>query len=157
MGDLNKFLPTVHGFDEFFGYLYHFDAMEDPFHPQLSAGAQGQSWPAQFAALRGPPRKTTQPSSRGGAKSANRRIEDEGPLPPHPIEGIKYNMETVDDTILDNALKFADKAHNDGKPFFLWLNPTRMHIVTHLSEKYESHAHAGKWLEHRRRRHGAIG
>ena len=46
-------------------------------------------------------------------------------------------METVDDEILDNAFKFLDKAKNDGKPFFLWLNPTRMHVVTHLSEKYE--------------------
>ena len=47
-------------------------------------------------------------------------------------------METVDDEILANALKFLDKARQDGKPFFLWLNPTRMHVVTHLSEKYEN-------------------
>ena len=47
LGDLNKFLPTVHGFDEFFGYLYHLDAMEDPAHPQLSASAEGQGRPAQ--------------------------------------------------------------------------------------------------------------
>ena len=46
-------------------------------------------------------------------------------------------METVDDEILEHALKFIDKAKSDGKPFFLWLNPTRMHVVTHLSEKYE--------------------
>jgi arylsulfatase len=47
-------------------------------------------------------------------------------------------METVDDEILSNALKFLDKAKSDGKPFFLWLNPTRMHVVTHLSDKYEA-------------------
>ena len=46
-------------------------------------------------------------------------------------------METVDDEILDHALKFIDKAKADGKPFFVWLNPTRMHVVTHLSDKYE--------------------
>jgi len=46
-------------------------------------------------------------------------------------------MKTVDDEILDNAMKFIDKAKGDGKPFFLWLNPTRMHVITHLSEKYE--------------------
>ena len=46
-------------------------------------------------------------------------------------------METVDDEILDHALKFIDKAKDEGKPFFCWLNPTRMHVVTHLSEKYE--------------------
>ena len=47
LGDLNEFLPTVHGFDEFFGYLYHLDAMEDPAHPGLPAGTAGQSRPAQ--------------------------------------------------------------------------------------------------------------
>ena len=47
LGDLNKFLPTLHGFDEFYGYLYHLDAMEDPCHRQLSAGAQGHRWSAQ--------------------------------------------------------------------------------------------------------------
>ena len=47
LGDLNEFLPTVHGFDEFFGYLYHLDAMEDPAHPQLPAGAEGQGRPAE--------------------------------------------------------------------------------------------------------------
>src|SRR5437016_13770001 len=46
-------------------------------------------------------------------------------------------MKSVDDEILSNALKFTDRARQDGKPFFLWLNPTRMHVVTHLSEKYE--------------------
>jgi arylsulfatase len=59
------------------------------------------------------------------------RIEDAGPL-------YLKRMETVDDEIRDLALKFIDKAHNDGKPFFVWLNPTRMHIVTHLSPKYEA-------------------
>ena len=51
--------------------------------------------------------------------------------------GTKYNMETVDDTILKLTLEFIDKAHKEGKPFFVWLNPTRMHVVTHLSPKYE--------------------
>src|SRR5678815_3454498 len=100
LGDLNKFLPTVHGFDEFFGYLYHLDAMEDPCHPNY------------------PP-------------AAKQKVEDAGPLCPD-------RMETVDNEILDNAIKFVDKARKDDKPFFLWLNPTRMHVVTHLSEKYES-------------------
>ena len=63
-------------------------------------------------------------------------------------------METVDDEIRDFALKFIDKAKKDGKPFFCWLNPTRMHIVTHLSEKYEKHAQLGERLVGRRSRHG---
>jgi arylsulfatase len=53
------------------------------------------------------------------------------------MKGIKHNMEDVDDEILVRAIAFIDKAHKDGKPFFVWLNPTRMHVVTHLSPKYE--------------------
>ena len=63
-------------------------------------------------------------------KVGKQRIEDAGTLYPK-------RMETVDDEIRDNAFKFIDKAKADNKPFFLWLNPTRMHVVTHLSEKYE--------------------
>jgi arylsulfatase len=54
------------------------------------------------------------------------------------MQGIKYNMETVDEAILDTAVQFMDKARKDTKPFFVWLNPTRMHVVTHLSEKYQT-------------------
>jgi len=71
-------------------------------------------------------------------KVGKQKITDEGPLPPHPIPGIKYNMETVDDVIRDKALEFIDKARQANKPFFVWLNPTRMHVFTHLSDKYES-------------------
>src|SRR5262249_10185698 len=63
-------------------------------------------------------------------KVGKQKIEDAGELCPK-------RMETVDDEILSNAFKFLDKAKTDNKPFFLWLNPTRMHVVTHLSEKYE--------------------
>ena len=66
-------------------------------------------------------------------KVGKQKIEDAGTLYPK-------RMETVDDEILDLAFKFIDKAKADGKPFFLWLNPTRMHVVTHLSEKYEKTA-----------------
>ncbi len=64
-------------------------------------------------------------------KIGMQKIEDAGQLCPD-------RMKTVDDEILDNALKFTEKARKDGKPFFLWLNPTRMHVVTHLSDKYEN-------------------
>src|SRR5262249_4709721 len=63
-------------------------------------------------------------------KIGKQKIEDAGTLYPK-------RMETVDDEILDYSFKFLDKAKSDGKPFFVWLNPTRMHVVTHLSEKYE--------------------
>ena len=130
LGDLNKFLPTVHGFDEFFGYLYHLDAMEDPSHrnyPQAMKDTVGpRNMVYSFATDRDDP--TEQP--RWG-KIGKQRIEDAGTLYPK-------RMETVDDEILDFATKFMDKARADKKPFFVWLNPTRMHVVTHLSEKYES-------------------
>src|SRR6195256_5197992 len=130
LGDLNRFLPTVHGFEEFFGYLYHLDAMEDPSHrnyPQALKDVVGprnmiHSWATDVDD------PTEQP--RWG-RIGQQRIEDAGTLYPK-------RMETVDDEILDNTLKFIDKARTDKKPFFVWLNPTRMHVVTHLSEKYES-------------------
>ena len=129
LGDLNKFLPTVHGFDEFFGYLYHLDAMEDPCHRNYPPAAKATVGPRNmvhsWATATDDP--TEQP--RWG-KVGKQKIEDAGPLCPD-------RMTTVDDEILSNALKFVDKARADGKPFFLWLNPTRMHIVTHLSDKYE--------------------
>jgi arylsulfatase A-like enzyme len=130
LGDLNKFLPTVHGFDEFYGYLYHLDAMEDPCHRNYPADLKDTVGPRHmvhsFATNVDDP--TVQP--RWG-KIGKQKIEDDGELCPK-------RMETVDDEILANALKFLDKARADGKPFFLWLNPTRMHVITHLSDKYES-------------------
>jgi len=130
LGDLNKFLPTVHGFDEFFGYLYHLDAMEDHCHPnypqklQATVGARNMvhSWATTVDDPTEMPR---------WGKVGKQKIEDAGELCPK-------RMETVDDEILDLSLKFMDKARKEGKPFFVWLNPTRMHVVTHLSPKYEA-------------------
>jgi arylsulfatase A-like enzyme len=137
LGDLNKYLPTVHGFDEFFGYLYHLDAMEDPFWhsypPELKDVVGPRNLVHTYATETEDP--TEQP--RWG-KIGKQRVEDAGPLPPHPIDGIKYNMETVDNAILDFSFKFIDKAVSDKKPFFVWLNPTRMHVITHLSPKYDA-------------------
>jgi arylsulfatase A-like enzyme len=130
LGDLNRFLPTLHGFDEFYGYLYHLDAMEDPCHrnypPALKETVGPRHMVHSFAT--NVDDMTVQP--RWG-KIGKQRIEDDGELCPK-------RMETVDDEILANALKFIDKARTDRKPFFVWLNPTRMHVVTHLSEKYEN-------------------
>ncbi|PWK45474.1 arylsulfatase [Pseudomonas sp. OV226] len=130
LGDLNEFLPTVHGFDEFFGYLYHLDAMEDPAHP---------NYPQDLLATVGPRNMvhswatTTDDSTvmpRWG-KVGKQKIEDAGTLYPE-------RMKTVDEEIRDKTFTFIDKAKQDNKPFFVWLNPTRMHIVTHLSDKYEA-------------------
>ena len=130
LGDLNEFLPTVHGFDEFYGYLYHLDAMEDPAHRNYPQALKDKVGPRNmihsWATDRDDP--TVQP--RWG-KIGKQRIEDAGTLYPE-------RMKTVDDEILQNTFAFIDKAKRDNKPFFVWLNPTRMHVVTHLSDKYEN-------------------
>ncbi len=129
LGDLNKFLPTLHGFDEFYGYLYHLDAMEDPCHPNYPQNLRNQVGPRNILHSWATDKDDATVDPRWG-KVGRQKIEDAGELCPE-------RMKTVDDEILANAMKFLDKAKSDGKPFFLWLNPTRMHIVTHLSDKYE--------------------
>ena len=136
LGDLNQYLPTLHGFDEFFGYLYHLDAMSDPFDANYPPEMKDKVGPRNIVHSWATDKddKTVQP--RWG-KIGKQKIVDAGPLPPHPTKGIKYNMETVDDHILKFSTDFMKKAKKDGKPFFVWLNPTRMHVFTHLSPKYE--------------------
>jgi len=130
LGDLNEFLPTVHGFDEFFGYLYHLDAMEDPAHPNYPPALKAKVGPRNMIHSWATDKDDSTVQPRWG-KIGKQKIEDAGTLYPK-------RMETVDDEILDLSLKFVDKARKDDKPFFLWLNPTRMHVVTHLSDKYQS-------------------
>jgi len=110
LGDQDKHLPTNHGFDEFFGNLYHLNAEEEPesyYYPK----------DPKFREKFGP---------RGVIRaSADGKIEDTGPLN-------KKRMETIDEEIIAGALDFMDRSHKQGKPFFLWLNTTRMHVWTHL-------------------------
>lgn len=128
-GDRNEFLPTLHGFDEFFGYLYHLDAMEDPAHPNYPRELADKVGPRNMLHCWATDKDDPTDEPRWG-KVGRQRIEDAGQLYPE-------RMETVDDEILEHTFKFIDKAKSDGKPFFVWLNPTRMHVVTHLSDKYE--------------------
>ena len=110
LGDQDKFLPTAHGFDEFFGNLYHLNAEEEPENPDYPKD------PA-FKKRFGP---------RGVLKStADGKIEDTGPL-------TKKRMETVDEEFLAAAKDFMSRQSKAGKPFFVWFNSTRMHIFTHL-------------------------
>ena len=113
LGDKDEFLPTEHGFDEFFGNLYHLNAEEEP---ELADYPKNP----QVKKLFGP---------RGVIHSyADGKIEDTGPL-------TKKRMETVDDEITAAAIKFMDKAVKQDKPFFVWWTATRMHVWTHLKEE----------------------
>lgn len=139
-GDLNRFLPCVHGFDEFYGYLYHLDAMEDPFWHSYPANLKDKIGPRNMiqCSATNVDDATVQP--RWG-KVGKQKIEDAGALPPE-------RMKTVDDEILTKTFNFMDKAQKEGKPFFVWLNPTRMHIITHLSDKYENQMNSENgWYE----------
>ncbi|MGA7354469.1 MAG: arylsulfatase [Candidatus Cybelea sp.] len=129
LGDLNQYLPTMHGFDEFFGYLYHLDAMEDPSHPNYPQQLKDTVGPRNMLHCWATDTDDPTVDPRWG-KVGKQKIEDCGTLYPE-------RMETVDDEILSAALNFIDKSKADNKPFFVWLNPTRMHVVTHLSDKYQ--------------------
>ena len=148
LGDLNKFLPTVHGFDEFFGYLYHLDAMSDPYwysYPDDQA-FRDKYGPRHLVHCWATNTDDATEMPRWG-KIGKQKIVDEGPLAPfpdmnnvpdmHPIsEKHKYDMTTFDEVLVKSSSDFMDKAKKDSKPFFLWHNTTRMHVWTFLSEKY---------------------
>jgi arylsulfatase len=130
LGDRNEYLPTLHGFDEFFGYLYHLDAMEDPFWHSYPPDLVSRVGPRNMVHSWASDRDDGTNDPRWG-KVGKQRVEDAGPMPPK-------RMQTVDDEIRDAAFAFMDKAKKDNKPFFVWLNPTRMHVYTHLSDEYAS-------------------
>ena len=111
LGDLNEYLPTVHGFDEFFGYLYHLDAMEDPAHPGYPQELLDRVGPRNMVHSWATDKDDATVMPRWG-KVGKQKIEDAGTLYPK-------RMETVDDEIRDLSFKFIDKAKADGKPFFL--------------------------------------
>ena len=126
LGDRNEFLPTVHGFDEFFGNLYHLNAEEEPENPDYPKD------PA-FLAKFGPrgvlhcfaTEKDDDTVDPRFGKVGKQKIEDTGHL-------TKKRMETVDEEITKGALDFMERQHKAGKPFFCWWNSTRMHVFTHL-------------------------
>jgi arylsulfatase len=140
LGDLNMYLPTVHGFDEFYGNLYHLNAEEEPemddyppeedfpnFHARFRPRGVIHSWATDTDD------PTEQP--RWG-RVGKQRIEDTGPL-------TSKRMETCDDEFIAAATDFIKRAQTDGKPFFVWVNTTHMHLFTHTKE--ESLGQSGRW------------
>jgi len=147
LGDLNKFLPTLHGFDEFFGYLYHLDAMSDPYWFDYPQDWIDKTGPRNLLHCWATDADDPTDMARWG-KVGKQKIVDEGPLAPFPNmsdrqnwqEGrkAKYDMETFDSVLVKSTCDFMDKAKNDGKPFFIWHNTTRMHVFTFLPPKYQA-------------------
>ena len=140
-GDLNKFLPTVHGFDEFFGNLYHLNAEEEPENFDYPHADQ---FPRlhEFALPRGVLKckaldeVSTEPDDPRYGPVGKQTIEDTGPLG-------KKRMETIDDDIADATVDYIKRQHTAGTPFFVWCNFTHMHLYTHA--KPESRGQAGLW------------
>jgi arylsulfatase len=114
LGDRDEHLPTVHGFDEFFGNLYHLNAEEEP---------ENEDYPKdpEFRKKFGPRGVLHSWANADGTQ----RIEDTGPL-------TRKRMQTIDDETSDAAITFIQKAKDGGKPFFVWWNGTRMHFRTHV-------------------------
>jgi arylsulfatase len=122
LGDLDEHLPSNHGFDEFFGNLYHLNAEEEPEHEDYPKSPE-------FRERFGP---------RGVIRSsADGEVQDTGPL-------TRKRMETIDEEFLAASLDFIDRAHQQGKPFFVWFNSSRMHVFTRL--KPESKGVTGQGL-----------
>lgn len=126
LGDRNEFLPTVHGFDEFFGNLYHLNAEEEPENVDYPKNAKFKETfgPRGVMHCFATSRDDATVDPRFG-KVGKQKCEDTGPL-------TRKRMETIDEEVTKGALDFMDKAHKEGKPFFVWWNSTRMHIFTHL-------------------------
>jgi arylsulfatase len=120
LGDRDEFLPTAHGFDEFFGNLYHLNAEEEP---------ENEDYPKspEFRKSFGPRGVLHTWANPDGTQ----KIEDTGPL-------TKQRMETVDDEFLGAAVDFMNRSKQAGKPFFVWFNTTRMHNFTHVRKEHRS-------------------
>ena len=147
LGDRNEFLPTVHGFDEFYGNLYHLNAEEEPEDPQYPRDKVLPSGKTFF--------ETFGPRGVLNCRAADtldvtvdprfgmvgkQTIEDTGPL-------TRERMRTVEQDLLSHSLDFIDRSHKANKPFFLWHNLTRMHVFTHLSDQWKNKTGYGLYAD----------
>ncbi|MEL7139074.1 MAG: arylsulfatase [Pseudomonadota bacterium] len=126
LGDLDEMLPTNHGFDEFYGNLYHLNAEEEPENEDYPADVvlpDGRTFLEAYG-----PRGVIRSSATYSADTITQEIEDTGPL-------TKKRMETVDDDTAETALNFIREQHEAGTPWFVWWNGTRMHFRTHVKEE----------------------
>jgi arylsulfatase A-like enzyme len=151
LGDRNEMLPTVHGFDEWFGNLYHLNAEEEPENvdypknPAFKARFGPRGVMHCFASDKDDP--TDDP--RFG-KMGKQKCQDTGPL-------TRKRMETVDEEVTAATIKFMDKAAKDGKPFFVWWNSSRMHVFTHLKKESEGKTGLGIYADGMVEHDGQVG
>ena len=127
-GDRNRHLPTVHGFDEFLGFLYHLNAMEEPEQPDYPPDMPEIFRPRGVLDCKATDREDPTDDPRFG-EVGRQTIVDTGPL-------TRKRMETIENELLERSLDFMDRAHAAGKPFLLWHAPSRVHIWTRLSERW---------------------
>jgi len=129
LGDLNKFLPTNHGFDEFFGNLYHLNAEEEPENPDYPKDPKFREMFGPRGVMHSWATDKDDPTvdPRWG-KIGKQKIVDTGPL---TIE----RMKSIDDATLKEAKRFINDATKEGKPWFVWFCPTRMHFYTHIKDE----------------------
>jgi arylsulfatase A-like enzyme len=126
LGDRNEFLPTVHGFDEFLGNLYHLNAEEDPENPDYPKDPRFRERFGPRGVIKSKATDTDDPTEQPRwGKVGKQTIEDTGPL-------TKKRMETIDDETTGAAIDFMQRQVRAGKPFFCWMNTTRMHFRTHV-------------------------
>ncbi len=140
LGDLNKYLPTVHGFDEFFGNLYHLNAEEEPELPDYPTAEEAPVMRQAFLP-RGVLHSWATEEGSGEVHErwgpvGKQRIQDTGPL-------TKKRMETIDDETTEACIDFIKRQVEADTPFFVWMNMTHMHLRTHT--KPESLGQAGRW------------
>ena len=150
LGDRNEFLPTVHGFDEFFGVLYHLNAMEEPYQADYPKAREFRArfGPRNIVDSRATDIDDPTTDPRWG-KVGKQKIVDAGPLPPHPNMDpeAKVSMEDVEEELVRRSLDFIDRSVNAQKPFFLWHNATRCHVWTHLSSKWKDKSGYGLYAD----------
>jgi arylsulfatase len=130
LGELNKYLPTVHGFDEFFGNLYHLNAEEEPERRTYPQDPKFKEMFGPRGVLKCKATDTDDPTDQPRwGKVGKQTIEDSGPL-------TRKRLETIDDETSDAAVDYIQRQAKANKPFFCWMNTTRMHAFTHVKEEH---------------------
>jgi arylsulfatase len=157
LGDRNEMLPTVHGFDEWFGNLYHLNAEEEPEnvdYPRDLVLPGGKTFfetfgPRGVLDCKATDKDDPTEDPRFG-KVGKQTIKDTGPL-------TKKRMETIDDEVTAHTLDFMQRAKNADKPFFIWYNTSRMHVFTHLKKESEGKTGLGIYADGMVEHDGQVG